>query len=334
MRVSQVEVVRVADLGLDLLGEREQLRRLEHVRVEAHLVGGVGRADVEHAVGPALAQDGDVRGRLEVRLQAHLLGDLDEQVLVAAPAVPAHLLLSHASSVAVWKSASANQSAARMSAEQRRRRVDALDLELAEGAQGAADRRLAVVAPDDQLADQRVVVRRHLAAGSSHASTRTHGPPGQRTPLDRPGAGHEPLGRVLRVQPQLERGAARPARSGALAEGDAQLLRHQVDPGRHLGDRVLDLDAGVHLDEEELAALVVDQELGRAGAAVADRVAQPHGRLAQPSRRLQIPATASPRSSSAAAAAASTRARTGDRAGAVADHLHLDVARGCTKRST
>src|SRR3546814_5736988 len=53
-----------------------------------------------------------------------------------------------------------------------------------------------------------------------------------------------------------------------LAAGDQQLLAHQVDAGDPLGHRVLDLDAGVHLDEVEAA--VLEQELERAGAAVAD----------------------------------------------------------------
>ena len=56
-----------------------------------------------------------------------------------------------------------------------------------------------------------------------------------------------------------------------LAGGDADLLLHDVDAGDRLGDRMLDLHARVHLDEEELVVLV--QELERAGAAVADRAA-------------------------------------------------------------
>jgi hypothetical protein len=50
------------------------------------------------------------------------------------------------------------------------------------------------------------------------------------------------------------------------AGGDADLLAHQVDAGHRLGDRMLDLQAGVHLDEVELA--VLEQELQGAGAAV------------------------------------------------------------------
>ena len=52
------------------------------------------------------------------------------------------------------------------------------------------------------------------------------------------------------------------------AGGDADLLLHQVDVVDRLGDRVLDLQAGVHLDEVELAVLV--EELDGAGAGVVD----------------------------------------------------------------
>ena len=53
-----------------------------------------------------------------------------------------------------------------------------------------------------------------------------------------------------------------------LAGGDADLLAHQVDAGDHLGHRMLDLQARVHLDEVELAVLV--EELDGADAAVAE----------------------------------------------------------------
>ena len=52
------------------------------------------------------------------------------------------------------------------------------------------------------------------------------------------------------------------------AGGDADLLDDEVDAGDHLGHRMLDLQARVHLDEVELAVLV--EELDRAGAAVAE----------------------------------------------------------------
>ena len=55
-----------------------------------------------------------------------------------------------------------------------------------------------------------------------------------------------------------------------LPGGDADLLLDDVDAGDEFGHRVLDLDARVHLEEEEVA-LVVEQELERAGVGVLDR---------------------------------------------------------------
>ena len=53
-----------------------------------------------------------------------------------------------------------------------------------------------------------------------------------------------------------------------VAGGGADLLEDQVDVGDHLGHRMLDLDARVHLDEIELAVLV--QELDGADAEIFD----------------------------------------------------------------
>ena len=49
-------------------------------------------------------------------------------------------------------------------------------------------------------------------------------------------------------------------------------------PDDHLGDRVLDLEPGVHLEEEELA--VLEEELDGAGVDVAARLGHLHRRLA------------------------------------------------------
>ena len=65
-----------------------------------------------------------------------------------------------------------------------------------------------------------------------------------------------------------------------------QLRLHQVDAGDQLGHRMLHLDARVHLDEVELVVLV--EELERAGAAVADRLAGLDAR-ARPSSRAASP---------------------------------------------
>ena len=55
------------------------------------------------------------------------------------------------------------------------------------------------------------------------------------------------------------------------ARGDADLLLNDIDTGHHLGDRMLDLNARVHLDEKKLAVLV--QEFERACTAVAELAA-------------------------------------------------------------
>ena len=64
----------------------------------------------------------------------------------------------------------------------------------------------------------------------------------------------------------------------ALALCDPDLLGNDVYAGHELGDRVLDLDPAVQLEEEEVAA--VEHELGRAGARVADRAPEPDRRVA------------------------------------------------------
>ncbi len=69
-----------------------------------------------------------------------------------------------------------------------------------------------------------------------------------------------------------------PVPRGATDEGerpacrDADLLAHEIDPRDELRDRVLDLEAAVHLDEVRLA-LGAEQELERPRALVADESA-------------------------------------------------------------
>ena len=74
--------------------------------------------------------------------------------------------------------------------------------------------------------------------------------------------------------------AAAAAGRDGLAGGDAELLADEVDAGDLLGDGVLDLEAGVDLEEEELARVVVDQELDRARRRVPDGPGQAEGGLA------------------------------------------------------
>ena len=62
------------------------------------------------------------------------------------------------------------------------------------------------------------------------------------------------------------RGTPALRRADARALGDADLRLDDVEPGDALGDRVLDLDARIDLDEIELAAVGILQEFDRAGA--------------------------------------------------------------------
>ena len=70
-----------------------------------------------------------------------------------------------------------------------------------------------------------------------------------------------------------------------LAGGHADLLLHQIHPTDHLGHRVLDLDARVHLDEVKLA--ILEQELECSDAAIADLAAGVDAALADPIAQLR-----------------------------------------------
>ena len=78
--------------------------------------------------------------------------------------------------------------------------------------------------------------------------------------------------RVLRVDPALDRVAGEAnvflTKRDGLACGDPDLLLHEVDAGDELGDRVLDLDPGVHL-EEVVIPVGVEQAFDRPGRPVA-----------------------------------------------------------------
>ena len=76
----------------------------------------------------------------------------------------------------------------------------------------------------------------------------------------------------------------RHSRLQGLARGDAELLADDVDPGDELGDRMLDLDPAVQLEQVEVAA--VEHELDRARAAIAER--RPEGDRGVAHARAQV----------------------------------------------
>ena len=111
---------------------------------------------------------------------------------------------------------------------------------------------------------------------------------GRRPPHQLGGAGlrQEPAEGVLGVDPGLDRvpldGDVLLGEAERLAGGHAELQLDQVDalaadPHDLLGDGVLDLEAGVHLEEVHVARVTVEQELDRARVGVADRLRQGDG---------------------------------------------------------
>ena len=79
------------------------------------------------------------------------------------------------------------------------------------------------------------------------------------------------------------------SRVSAQAGGDAKLLLDEVEPVDELGDRVLNLQARVHLQKEEVVRVIArGNEFDGADALVAAGRGQPHGRGAQAGAQLRI----------------------------------------------
>jgi hypothetical protein len=154
---------------------------------------------------------------------------------------------------------------------------------LGQRAAQAAQRLGAVAAVGDDLGDHRVEVGRDGVALADAGVDADAGAGGQGQPRDAAGGGREVAVGVLGVQARLD-GVAELGGLVAFelpAAGDVQLQLDQVGAGGDLGDRVLDLQAGVDLEEgEQLLARVV-QELDGARAAVADGHREPLRRRLQ-----------------------------------------------------
>ena len=148
--------------------------------------------------------------------------------------------------------------------------VDAVDDEFIQRAAQAHQRLVAGAALHDQLADQRIVIGRdHIALIDGGIDA--HADAARRMIIkDLARRGPESRGMFGvdaafdGVAAQLDIGLGVGERRAA---GDLDLLDDEIEAGNHLGDRMLDLDAGIHLDEIELAILV--EELDGAGAGIA-----------------------------------------------------------------
>ena len=120
-------------------------------------------------------------------------------------------------------------------------------------------------------------------------STRTPGPLGTTQRVIGPGVGSEGPGRVLGRDPDLDRvpagigrllGGTQHRRGEGPAGRDRQLLPDDVDARDELGHPVLDLEAGVDLEEPEVAGLV-EEELGRRRVPQARGTGGPQAQLVQ-----------------------------------------------------
>ena len=152
--------------------------------------------------------------------------------------------------------------------------LDAFDHHLAERHAHACDRGFAIAAVHDQLADHRIIVGRDAVTVVDMRIDAHAGAPGAQETLDQAGTRHEGF-RIFGIDAALDRVAGEQdvflAQREFFARGDHQLFTHEIDARDHFGDRMLDLDACIHLDEIKMP--VLEQELKRARTAITDALA-------------------------------------------------------------
>src|SRR2546421_2079992 len=123
--------------------------------------------------------------------------------------------------------------------------------ELLERPPSSLDRLLTGGPEDDQLGQQRIEVRRYLLVGADSGIDSHARSAGRSVAPDSARSGEEVPRRVLGVDPELDRMSSRAVRLRVepIAGGDADLLPYQVDSQYGLGDRMFDLEPGVHLEK-------------------------------------------------------------------------------------
>ena len=168
--------------------------------------------------------------------------------------------------------------------------VHAADVHLPDGPDHARDGLLTVSAPDDELAQHRVVLEADLETAVHGRVEPDPRPAGRPEVVEHARRGEEAIEGILGVDPHLDGVPADGEVLLPVAEGltvrDAQLLPHEVNPRDHLGHGMLDLQAGVHLQEEELAAR--PEELDRAGPTVVHGVPRTQRDLAHGPPRVLV----------------------------------------------
>ena len=153
----------------------------------------------------------------------------------------------------------------------------------ASAASQALQRLFASRAVRGDFGQHRVVVGRDLLTGD-HARVDAHTGQiaRQLEALQESRLRQEALLRIFGVQANFDRVAFELGRQRCgwqrLTRRDAQLQLDQIEPGDQLGDRMLDLQARVHLQKVQLAGRV-GHELDRARAAIVGRAHHGKGRL-------------------------------------------------------
>lgn len=148
--------------------------------------------------------------------------------------------------------------------------LEPLDAVGGKGRAAACQGFLARGTADHQLGDHRVVVRRHRQAGF-HPVVDAHPLSAGRLVGDNPPRRRQEGDGILGVDAALDGVPLAPRRHVLLREGqrlalgDVQLQRDEIKPQRLFRDRVLHLQAGVHLEEVEVL-VGVDEKFDGPGA--------------------------------------------------------------------
>ena len=167
--------------------------------------------------------------------------------------------------------------------------LHAVETGLRQGRVQRVARRVAGGRAGDHLGDHGVEVRRDFAAGFHPGvdPQRATVGGGEGHLAQQARTGLEIASGVFGVQPRLDGVSLGPQplrellQRGQRAGGEFDHPAHEVHAPDLLGDAVLDLQPGVDLQEIEALRIAVIDELHRAGAAIAHRARQRHGRLAE-----------------------------------------------------
>src|SRR5208283_5249974 len=176
-------------------------------------------------------------------------------------------------------------------AKQRKVRLDPADKIFAEGARKPRDGLIAVGAISDQLGQQRIVVDGHVPAFIHAAIAADAGPRGRQEKSDLTWAGKIIVVRILGVNAALD-GVAADAyivlrKWQLLSRCNTNLQVNQIESSDQLRDRVLHLQAGVHLQKIEIL-LLIDEKFYGARVGVGRRLRHPNGDLAHPAPHIGI----------------------------------------------